>query len=589
MQSAFDLLGAKSRKQNQHILFIYKGSTTLLGKVRDVSAVSTAILNIHRPLASFWVVYDKSCSAVTGSVLFEPCSLLALKRNMLLFSQSATMANQLFVILLFGFLSRLLEAEINVFLEDKTANKFLSRTRRANSPFEEFKKGNIERECYEERCSKEEAREAFEDQALTEEFWNKYFDGDQCESNPCHYGGTCQDGIGKYTCMCLNGYHGVNCESVIQKYCKLNNGDCDHFCTLVENTVVCSCADGYILGEDGTSCVATGSFPCGQNIVNKKAPKKKREASSFGDMGDTGHDNEETELTYDDSLSVQNFTSDQNFTTQHPSLHFKGEVLLNNSKSKTELDGLNMRIVGGHDCAPGECPWQALLINEEDDGFCGGTVLNEFFVLTAAHCINQTKSIRVILGEVDVASRERTGTLFAVEKIFIHHRFVLKTYDYDIALIKLKRPIQFSENITAACLPTQDFANQILMAQEVGMVSGFGRIHEKGRQSTKLKVVNLPYIDRNTCKLSSNFAVTENMFCAGYDTVAKDACQGDSGGPHVTAYRNTYFVTGIVSWGEGCARTGKYGVYTKVSKFIVWIKRIMLRARQDNSARRGQL
>lgn len=62
------------------------------------------------------------------------------------------------------------------------------------------------------------------------------------------------------------------------------------------------------------------------------------------------------------------------------------------------------------------------------------------------------------------------------------------------------------------------------------------------------------------------------MFCAGYDDIAKDACQGDSGGPHVTLYRDTYFITGIVSWGEGCARKGRYGVYTQVSKYIGWIR-----------------
>lgn len=62
------------------------------------------------------------------------------------------------------------------------------------------------------------------------------------------------------------------------------------------------------------------------------------------------------------------------------------------------------------------------------------------------------------------------------------------------------------------------------------------------------------------------------MFCAGYDMIEKDACQGDSGGPHVTPYRSTYFITGIVSWGEGCAQRGKYGVYTQVSKYIRWIR-----------------
>ncbi|KAK1876246.1 Coagulation factor X [Dissostichus eleginoides] len=81
----------------------------------------------------------------------------------------------------------------------------------------------------------------------------------------------------------------------------------------------------------------------------------------------------------------------------------------------------------------------------------------------------------------------------------------------------------------------------------------------------------MPYVDRLACKESTQLRISTNMFCAGYDTIAKDSCQGDSGGPHVTRYGNTYFITGIVSWGEGCARKGKYGVYTQVSKYIRWI------------------
>lgn len=107
--------------------------------------------------------------------------------------------------------------------------------------------------------------------------------------------------------------------------------------------------------------VFVGSFPCGQITVRKEAPKKKREASSFGDTIDTFHDYEETELTYDDSLSDQNFTRDENFITQSPSLRSQGEALLNtaqnNSNSKTE-NGPDVRVVGGNDCKPGQCPWQ---------------------------------------------------------------------------------------------------------------------------------------------------------------------------------------------------------------------------------------
>uniref|UniRef100_A0A7M4FGJ6 coagulation factor Xa n=1 Tax=Crocodylus porosus TaxID=8502 RepID=A0A7M4FGJ6_CROPO len=407
-----------------------------------------------------------------------------------------------------------------VFLKKETANTFLERTKRAYSLFEEIKKGDIERECKEEVCNKEEAREAFENQEKT--FLFCFFkDGNQCDVNPCQYGGNCKDGIGTYTCNCLDGYQGKNCESVIPKYCKINNGDCEHFCKSEKSNVVCSCATGYVLAEDGKSCAAAVPFPCGRVYIKKVS---RRSVISV-------HHN------------ISNITMD-------------------------------IRIVGGDDCRPGECPWQALLLNEEKDGFCGGTIFNEKHILTAAHCINQSKSIEVVVGKC-LKKEEVTEATYRVEKIFVHSKFVPATYDYDIAILKLKEPIIFSPYVYSACLPSVDFANDILMNQKSGTVSGFGRLFENGRLSERLKVLEVPYVDRNTCKLSSNFKITENMFCAGYNTEAKDACQGDSGGPHVTKYKNTYFITGIVSWGEGCARKGKYGVYTKVSKFQRWLHKFM--------------
>ncbi|XP_067419765.1 coagulation factor X [Emydura macquarii macquarii] len=483
----------------------------------------------------------------------------------------SVMAGQLLLILLSTSLAGLLRAEGTVFLKEENANKFFGRTKRANSLFEELKKGNIERECYEERCSKEEAREAFEDTEKTDEFWNKYVDGDQCKLNPCQYGGMCKDGIGTYTCTCLDGYQGKNCESVIQKFCKLNNGDCEHFCKPKRNEVECSCATGYVLGDDGKSCISTGPFPCGKVQMNRK----KRSVLSFGNGTSVTNeqDGKPIELLNNNGESHQTIAS----TTNSSDLRLQNETkpskgTENNPKTDSSRNP-DTRIVGGEDCKPGECPWQALLINEDKEGFCGGTILDKFFILTAAHCMNQSKTIKVVVGEVDREKEENTEMMYSVEKVFVHVKFVSATYDYDIALIKLKEPITFSDYVIPACLPDADFANEILMNQKSGRVSGFGRLYEHGRLSNKLKVLEVPYVDRNSCKLSSTFMITENMFCAGYDNITKDACQGDSGGPHVTKYKDTYFVTGIVSWGEGCARKGKYGVYTKVSKFQSWLKR----------------
>lgn len=133
---------------------------------------------------------------------------------------------------------------------------------------------------------------------------------------------------------------------------------------------------------------------------------------------------------------------------------------------------------------------------------------------------------------------------------------------------------------------------QVLMRQPEGIVSGFGRLGEGRAASTILQRLAVPYVNREVCIESTQLRISQNMFCAGYDNIAKDACQGDSGGPHVTLYRDTYFVTGIVSWGEGCARKGKYGVYTRVSKYIRWIRigmmRLMSRERNQRRNKRHQ-
>ncbi|XP_055657122.1 coagulation factor X [Falco peregrinus] len=471
------------------------------------------------------------------------------------------MAGRLLLLLLGAALAGELRAEGGVFIKKENADKFLERTKRANSFLEEMKQGNIERECNEERCSKEEAREAFEDQEKTEEFWNTYVDGNQCSSNPCHYGGHCKDGIGSYTCSCLDGYQGKNCEFVIPKYCKINNGDCEQFCSIKKSTrkdVLCSCAKGYVLAEDGKRCVSSVKYPCGKVFVKRK----KRSVILPADNSNA---------TSDQDVPPTNATSleeDIVTTTESPTLGPGNET---SSQSPYVIT----RIVGGDECLLGECPWQAVLLNEAGEEFCGGTILNENFVLTAAHCMNQSKEIKVVVGEVDREKKEQSETMHTVDKILVHSKYVAETYDNDIALIKLKEPIVFSEYIVAACLPEADFANEVLMNQRSGMVSGFGREFEGGRLSKKLKVLEVPYVDRNTCKQSTNFAITENMFCAGYETEQKDACQGDSGGPHVTRYKDTYFVTGIVSWGEGCAKKGKYGVYTKLSRFLRWVGTVM--------------
>ncbi|KAM9321314.1 coagulation factor X [Gastrophryne carolinensis] len=477
------------------------------------------------------------------------------------------MAGKTYLIILTFLPFVLLEDPENVFVTHEKAHSVLGRFKRANSGLEELKKGNLERECREEACSFEEAREVFEDDVKTNEFWSKYVDGDQCETNPCQYGGSCKDAIGGFTCLCMSGFEGKRCETVILKMCSLNNGGCDQYCKIVERDVSCSCTTGYQLGDDGKSCIPTEKYPCGKRAgFRSKRSVTVEEAKPTNSSNTLQAANNDT--NQDDSIAPR--------STQHREIA-TGPDPIDPFDYLEEENNPEVRIVGGKDCRRGECPWQAVLISDENEPFCGGTILSRQFILTAAHCMNQTKYFKVVVGEMNTQKIDGTESTHKVEKIIIHPKFVKATYDFDIAIVKLREPLNYTDNIIAACLPDPDFADQVLMKERQAMVSGFGRLHERGLQATKLQMLYVPYIDRQTCKESSKFSITENMFCAGYDKEKMDACQGDSGGPHVTPYRDTYFVTGIVSWGEGCAQQGKYGVYTKVSKLNKWLRGVLKR------------
>lgn len=456
-------------------------------------------------------------------------------------------------------------AAAHVFLDNKAANQVLTRQRRANSFLEELKQGNMERECMEERCSWEEAREIFEDKEKTDEFWAKYVDGDACLSLPCAHGGLCKDGIGSYTCYCQAGYQGFNCEIVVPELCESKNGGCEHFCNVARGNVECSCADGYFLASDDKSCHSNQTFKCGA-IVTAGTRTVFRYMRQNATVGNT------TGLNVTHLNSTFNESDSQIVPVFEQTIH-------------SEMSKMT-RIVNGEDCPPGECPWQALLLNEDDTGFCGGTILNEYIILTAAHCMNQSRYIYIKLGEFDTLVHHGNEATHQVETIVTHNKYRPDTYHNDIALIKLATPIQFTRFILPACIPEPDFAEKVLMRQQEGMVSGFGRLGEGRQASPILQRLAVPYVDRHTCIESTQLRISARMFCAGYHSSPKDACQGDSGGPHVTRYRDTYFVTGIVSWGEGCARKGKYGIYTQVSKFIPWIREGIAKLMHKNSGSR---
>ncbi|KAM5221526.1 coagulation factor IX [Ctenodactylus gundi] len=440
----------------------------------------------------------------------------------------------------FCLLGYLLSAECAVFLDHENAAKILNRAKRYNSgKLEEFVQGNLERECLEERCNFEEAREVFENTEKTTEFWKQYVDGDQCESNPCLNGGSCKDDINSYECWCKLGFEGRNCE--LGETCRIQNGRCQQFCKMnAENKVVCSCTEGYQLGKDDKSCEPTVPFPCGRVSVPLSSKHLTRSYPMF------------INVDYENSSEVG--------------------ILWDNVTESNETFDDYTRVVGGEKAKPGQFPWQVLL-KSDTKAFCGGSIVNEKWIVTAAHCINPGVKIEVVAGEYDTDKQEDTEQTRNVIQIILHHSYnaTVNKYNHDIALLELDKPLTLNSYVTPICIANREYTN-IFLRFGSGYVSGWGRIYNRGRSAAILQYLRVPLVDRATCLRSTKFSIYNNMFCAGFPEGGKDSCQGDSGGPHVTDVDGTSFLTGIISWGEECAMKGKYGIYTKVSRYANWIK-----------------
>ncbi|XP_006851612.1 PREDICTED: vitamin K-dependent protein Z [Chrysochloris asiatica] len=161
------------------------------------------------------------------------------------------------------------QTEQSVFLSASKANEVLMRWKRASSYLlEELFEGNLEKECYEEICVYEEAREVFENDLITNKFWKWYMGGTQCVSQPCLNNGSCHDNIRSYTCNCSHGYEGRNCAYATNECHPERSDGCQHFCHPGQRSYICSCAQGYKVGADDKSCIPSEKCACG--ILNSK-------------------------------------------------------------------------------------------------------------------------------------------------------------------------------------------------------------------------------------------------------------------------------------------------------------------------------
>ncbi|KAM6892576.1 protein Z, vitamin K-dependent plasma glycoprotein b [Xenentodon cancila] len=459
-----------------------------------------------------------------------------------------------------------------VFLRSRRANQFL---------LEEILQGNLERECYEERCNFEEAREVFEDTDKTIAFWTRYYDGDQCEPNPCLNGGNCTDKVGGYSCSCSPPHYGAVCEKgaleVLEKAEKAEQllpvrpntapvsecptrgpTACHQLCTASQRSFTCSCMSGFKLHSDGRSCLPEVKFPCGR------------------------------------------------------------------------LPGAPALA-----CHQGKCPWQVSLLNSRRVELCGGVVLGQRSVLTSARCLLldsgpdlQPSNFYVLIGD---------NALFPVVALFPHSHFQMDHHDNDLALLKLAGPLPFSPTLIHLCLPTRDFSENILtQSGRVGVAGGSGELvytpldecrgeldvrHPLSNKMLCIRRKNGPAgipngaggtggvpsespdgllgdrnqtwggLDRLTTNgIQNQTQNTQNRILTGAEPFYSTSppmwrCGGLSpGSPVATVEKGTAFLTGLLM-SSSASCDGQ--VFTKVSRYLNWI-RPRLQVAEDHMTPPGQ-
>jgi len=280
-----------------------------------------------------------------------------------------------------------------------------------------------------------------------------------------------------------------------------------------------------------------------------------------------------TARAYDASTTEEPTTEIPDFsTTDEPS----GTCLCGHVNRAT-------RIVGGVETEVNEYPWMAQMLYKSYKKFihwCGGSIINKRWILTAAHCVNFnpnmniTDRIAIAAGEHSYCSwTSQTDTqTILVEKIVKHPNYNESNFDNDVALLKLATPLEYNTNVAPVCPPdANDLYNNVN-----SITSGWGSLSDQHNTPCELQEVDLTTVSNSKCESAYGYNITDNMLCAGDDAGGKSPCNGDSGGPLTTADGSIYRLIGVVSHGQGgtvgCKATGSPGVFVRVTSVLSWIK-----------------